>query len=60
MQDINSTLCFIQGLHDNKPKSFGLLALLVGNYFRVLDFANGIEEVEEVALCGIVRQVANV
>ncbi len=51
---------FLQRLHLNKCEPFGSVRVFIGYYLCVLDFAYSIEEFEQVALGGVVRQIPHV
>jgi hypothetical protein len=60
VQFVHSALGFLDGLHLNKRKAFRALVVPIAYDLCVLDVSNTVEQVEEIALGGVERQVANV
>jgi len=60
VQFIYRAFRFLDGLHLHKRKPFRALVVPVAYNLCVLDMSNAIEQVEEIALGGVERQVANV
>ena len=56
----HSALRFLDGLHLDKRKTFRALVVPIAYDLCVLHVANAVEQVEEIALGGVERQVANV
>ena len=60
MQFFDRALGFLDGLHLDESKAFRPLVVAVADYLRVLDVADAIKELEQVALCGIEGQIAHI
>ena len=60
VQFLHSAFGFLDGLHLDKRKTFRALVVAIANDFCVLHVSNAVEQVEEIALGGVERQVANV
>ena len=56
----DSALRFLDGLHLDKRKTFRALVVPIAYDLCVLHVSNAVEQVEEIALGGVERQVANV
>ena len=53
-------LCFLDRLHLYESKSFRALVVAITYDLGVLHVSDTVEQVEEIALCGIEREIANV
>jgi hypothetical protein len=51
---------FLNGLHLHKRKTLRTLVVSIAYDFCVLHVSNAVEQLEEIALCGVEGQVANV
>ena len=60
VQFLNSAFRFLDGLHLDKRKTFRALVVPIAYDLCVLHVSNAVEQVEEIALGGIERQIANV
>ena len=60
VQFFNRPFCFVDGLHLNESETFGALVVSVADYFCILDVTDSVKELEEIALGGVERQIANV
>ena len=60
VQFLDGPLCFLDGLHLHKGESFGALIVPIAYHLRVLDVADAVEQLEEIALRGVEGQIANV
>lgn len=60
VQFLHSAFRFLDGLHLHKRKTFRALVVPIAYDLCVLHVANAVEQVEEIALGGVERQVANV
>ena len=60
VQFLHGTFRFLDGLHLHKRKTFRALVVPIAYDLCVMHVANAIEQVEEIALGGVERQVANV
>lgn len=60
VQFLHSAFRFLDGLHLYKRKTFRALVVPIAYDLRVLHVSNAVEQVEEIALGGVERQVANV
>jgi hypothetical protein len=60
VQFLYSAFRFLDGLHLHKRKTFRALVVPIAYDLCVVHVANAIEQVEEIALGGVERQVANV
>src|SRR6476619_6532948 len=60
VQFIHSALRFLDGLHLHKRKTFRALVVPIAYDLCVLHVANAVEQLEEIALGGVERQVADV
>ena len=56
----DGALRFFHRVHLHKGKAFRALVVFVGHDLRVLHCAHAIEELEEIALRGLERQIADV
>ncbi len=56
----DGALRFFHRIHLHKGEAFRALVVLVGHDLRVLHLADAIEELEEIALRGFERQIADV
>ena len=56
----DGALRFFHRIHLHKRETFRALVVFVGHNLRVLHLADAIEELEEIALCGFERQIADV
>jgi hypothetical protein len=54
------TFRFLYGLHLNKRKAFRALVVPIAYNFCILHVSNAVEQLEEIALGGVERQVADV
>jgi hypothetical protein len=60
VQFLHSAFRFLDGLHLHKRKTFRALVVPIAYDLCVMHVANAIEQIEEIALGGVERQVANV
>jgi hypothetical protein len=60
VQFLHRAFGFLDGLHLDKRKTFRALVVPIAYDLRVLHVSNAVEQVEEIALGGVERQVANV
>ena len=60
VQFLHSAFRFLDGLHLHKRKTFRALVVPIAYDLGVMHVADAIEQVEEIALGGVERQVANV
>ena len=60
VQFLHSAFRFLDGLHLHKRKTFRALVVPIAYDLCVLHVSNAVEQVEEIALGGVERQVANV
>jgi len=60
VQFLHRPFRFLDGLHLHKRKTFRALVMPIAYDLCVMHVANAIEQVEEIALGGVERQVANV
>jgi hypothetical protein len=60
VQFLHGAFRFLDGLHLHKRKTFRALVVPIAYDLCVMHVANAIEQVEEIALGGVERQVANV
>jgi len=60
VQFLHGAFRFLDGLHLHKRKTFRALVVPIAYDLCVVHVANAIEQVEEIALGGVERQVANV
>lgn len=60
VQFLHRAFRFLDGLHLHKRKTFRALVVSIAYDLCVLHVANAVEQVEEIALGGVERQVANV
>ena len=60
MQLGHRSLRFVHGLHLHKSEALGALIMFIAHDFRILHVADTVEEIKEIALRGIERQVADV
>jgi hypothetical protein len=60
VQFLYCTLRFLNGLHLNESKALGALIVAIAHDLCVLDVANAVEELEEIALGRIEGQIADV
>lgn len=60
VQFLYSAFRFLDGLHLHKRKTFRALVVPIAYDLCVLHVSNAVEQVEEIALGGVERQVANV
>ena len=60
VQFFDRALCFLDRLHLDESKSFGALVVAIAHHFGVLDVANAVKKLEEIALGCIKGQVADV
>src|SRR5262245_19544350 len=60
VQFLHSAFRFLDGLHLDKRKTFRALVVPIAYDLCVLHVPNTVEQVEEIALGGVERQVANV
>ena len=57
---LHRSFCFIHGEHLYKGKTFRALVVFVADHLGVLDLSDAVEELEQVALGCVERQVADV
>lgn len=57
---LNGTACFFHAAHGDKGKAFGALRAVVHHDFAVTDTAQAAEEFKEVALGGVIGEIAHV
>ena len=60
VQFLHRAFRFLDGLHLHKRKTFRALVVPIAYDLCVLHVANAVEQVEEIALGGVERQVSNV
>ena len=60
VQFLHGAFRFLDGLHLHKRKTFRALVVPIAYDLCVMHVANAVEQVEEIALGGVERQVANV
>ena len=60
MQFLHGSFGFVDGLHLHKRKTFRALIVPIAYDLCVLHVSNAVEQVEEIALGGVKRQIANV
>ena len=60
VQFLNGTLCFLDRLHLHEGETFRALIVAIAHHFRVLDMADAVEELEEIALGRVEGQIADV
>ena len=60
VQFLHRAFRFLDGLHLHKRKTFRALVVPVAYNLCVLHVSNAVEQIEEIALGGVERQVANV
>ena len=60
MQLGHRSLRFVHGLHLHKSEALGALIMFIAHDFRILHVADPVEEIKEIALRGIERQIADI
>jgi len=60
MQFLHCALRFLDRLHLDEGETLRALIVAIAHHFRVLDVADAIEELEQVALGGVEGQIADV
>jgi len=60
MQLGHRSLRFVHGLHLHKSEALGALIMFIAHDFRILHVADTVEEIKEIALRGIERQIADI
>ena len=60
VQFLHSAFCFFDGLHLNKREALRALVVTIAYNLCVLHMSNAGEQLEEIALGGVKRQVADV
>ena len=60
VQFLHGTLRFLNGLHLNESKALGALIVAIAHDLCVLDVADAVEELEEIALGRVEGQIADV
>src|ERR1700736_3837296 len=60
VQFLHRAFGFLDGLHLHESETFRALVVPVAHDLRVLHMANTVEQLEEIALCGVERQITNV
>ena len=60
VQFVHRALGLVDRLHGNEGESFRALVVAIGHDLGVLDVANTVEELEQIALGGVAGQIANV
>jgi hypothetical protein len=60
VQFLNGTLCFLDRLHLHEGETFGALIVTVTYDLRVLDMANAVEQLEEITLRRVERQITDI
>ena len=60
VQFLDRSFGFVDRLHLHEGESFGALIVAIAHHLGILDVTDAVEQVEEVALRGVERQVADV
>ena len=60
MQLGHRSLRFVHGLHLHKSEALGALIMFIAHDFRILHVADPVEEIKEIALRGIERQITDI
>jgi len=60
VQFFHRAFCFLDGLHLHKRKTFRALVVPIAYNLCVLHVSNAVEQIKEIALGGVKRQIANV